>query len=196
MVGNDIIDIEATKRSKDPNGLGWKRPGFIEKIFTESEQKLIATSKDPFITVWQLWSMKESAYKVFIQAGGEPFYNPKTIECQFESLNGHIKIKKLNLKSKSIVNQAYIFTVVGNENLNIKSKVINIGNDVKLQSKILRKHLLKDLSQTYNLEIAKLKIEKILNGIPRLYYVEKELELAISLTHCGSFGGYSFERLR
>lgn len=38
MVGNDIIDIAATKLSKDPKGLGWQRPGFVEKIFTDSEQ--------------------------------------------------------------------------------------------------------------------------------------------------------------
>lgn len=193
MVGNDIIDIAATKRSKDPKGLGWKRPGFVKKIFTESEQKLIVDSGDPFITVWQLWSMKESAYKIFIQAGGTPFYNPKRIECQLEGLNGKVEIGDLILQTKSIVNEDYIFSTATDELSDIKSKVFNIGTDVKLQSQNLRNQLLKDFSQENDLEIGKLKIEKIKNGIPRLFYDEKDLGLSISLTHCGEFGGYSFK---
>lgn len=191
MVGNDIIDIAATKRSKDPKGLGWKRPGFVKKIFTDSEQKLIADSEDPFITVWQLWSMKESAYKVYIQVGGKPFYNPKRIECELEGLNGKVEIGDLLLETKSTINEEYIFTIAGIETLNIKSKVFNIGNNAELQSENLRNQLLKHYSQTNGLEFEKLKIKKIENGIPRLFYDEKDLGLAISLTHCGEFGGYS-----
>jgi phosphopantetheinyl transferase (holo-ACP synthase) len=192
MVGNDIIDIAATKLSKDPKGLGWQRPGFVEKIFTDSEQKLIADSKDAFITVWQLWSMKESAYKVYIQAGGKPFYNPQRIECELDGLTGKVEIRDLILETKSIINEDYIFTVAGTEFLEIKSKIFNIGDDIKLQSQNLRNHLLKDYSQENNLDAKNLKIEKIENRIPRLIYEGKDLGLSISLTHCGEFGGYSF----
>ena len=61
MLGNDIIDINETRRTTN-----WERPRFIEKIFTFKEQRMITKSADPFTTVWHLWSMKESAYKVFI----------------------------------------------------------------------------------------------------------------------------------
>jgi len=68
MVGNDIIDLGETRRSTN-----WERPGFVQKIFTPKEQGFINASADPFSIVWRLWSMKESAYKVFLQTGVDRF---------------------------------------------------------------------------------------------------------------------------
>ncbi|PKR79603.1 hypothetical protein CW751_14390 [Brumimicrobium salinarum] len=56
----------------------------------------------------------------------------------------------------------------------------------------MRNQLLLDFSQKYKLELKKLKIEKIQNGVPRLFYDGKDLGLVISLTHCGVFGGFSY----
>ena len=196
MVGNDIIDIAATKLSKDPTGLGWQRPGFVEKIFTDSEQKLIVDSEDPFITVWQLWSMKESAYKVFIQAGGTPFYNPKRIECQLEGLNGQVEIRDLILETKSIINEDYIFSTAFSDNSEIKTSIFELPkNDIQQQSDFIRQQLIIDFSKSNNLDLQHLEIRKSTSGVPLIYFHDEILELTISLTHCGEFGGYSFEKV-
>lgn len=193
MVGNDIIDLENTKYSGNSLTKGWKRPGFIEKIFSDYEQELISNSRDSFITIWRLWSMKESAYKIFIQSGGKPFFNPKKIECQLEDLNGLVEIENLNIQSKSIINDRFIFTVAGIENLNFKSQILDIGNNPQLHSENLKKRLLHDFSEEHNLVKEKLRIEKIRNGIPRMFYDGEDLGWAISLTHCGKFGGFSYK---
>lgn len=196
MVGNDIIDIAATKRSKDPKGLGWKRPGFVKKIFTESEQKLIVDSGDPFITVWQLWSMKESAYKIFIQAGGTPFYNPKRIECELEGLNGKVEIEDLILETESIINENYIFSTAFSDNSEIKSSIFELPeNDIQQQSDLIRQQLIKEFSKNNNINSDDLEIRKTESGVPLIYFKNEVLNVSNSITHHGKFGGYSYKKV-
>lgn len=196
MVGNDIIDIAATKRSKDPEGLGWKRPGFVEKIFTESEQKLIVDSEDPFITVWQLWSIKESAYKVFIQAGGEAFYNPKRFECELEGLNGKVEIEDLILETESIINENYIFSTAFSDNSEIKSSIFELPeSDIQQQSDLIRQQLIKEFSKNNNINSDDLEIRKTESGVPLIYFKDEVLDVSISITHHGEFGGYSYKKV-
>ena len=192
MVGNDIIDIEETKLSTN-----WERPGFVEKIFTEKEQAIIAAASDPFTTVWQMWSMKESAYKVFIQDGGERFYAPSKIECSFDNLeNGEVKIDSLILKTSTLINDNYIFSTATHDNSNIESCVFEIPkNDIQLQSDFIRQQLIKEFSKVNNLETEDLKIRKAASGVPLIYYKHKALDISISMTHHGKFGGYSFEKV-
>jgi len=189
MVGNDIIDIEQTRRSTD-----WERRRFIEKIFTEKEQAIIAAFFDPFLIVWQMWSMKESAYKVFIQAGGERFYNPKKIECSFDDFeNGEVKIDSLILKTSTLINENYIFSTATHDDSNVESCVFELPeNDIHLQSEFIREQLIKDFSKIKNQETEDLEIRKTASGVPLIYYKNKVLDISISMTHHGGFGGYSF----
>ena len=46
MIGNDIIDLAETRLRSN-----WKRPGFLEKVFSVEEQKIIHASIDQFQTV-------------------------------------------------------------------------------------------------------------------------------------------------
>ena len=62
MIGTDIIDIVEAKKTSN-----WERPRFLEKLFTSNEQQLIHNSENKFVMVWRLWSMKEAAYKLYIQ---------------------------------------------------------------------------------------------------------------------------------
>lgn len=61
MTGNDIVDIKQAAAESN-----WKRKGFLEKIFTPHEQEYIGQSALPEEMVWKLWSMKESAYNIYI----------------------------------------------------------------------------------------------------------------------------------
>ncbi len=76
MIGNDIIDIaEASK-------INWRRKGFLKKILNEDEQYSILNSDNPGLTLWLLWSMKESAYKIFLRKNFIRIYNPLKFECR------------------------------------------------------------------------------------------------------------------
>jgi phosphopantetheinyl transferase (holo-ACP synthase) len=76
MIGNDVVDLALA--ATDSN---WRRPGFLDKVFTTKEQYYILNHPLPDMAVWSLWSKKESAYKVFNRQSGESALNPLKFEC-------------------------------------------------------------------------------------------------------------------
>jgi phosphopantetheinyl transferase (holo-ACP synthase) len=81
MIGNDIVDL--AKAKKDSN---WQRKGFLDKLFTVEEQQLILTAENPEEMVWNLWSRKEAAYKIYNRQSGERFFNPKRFVCEDDTV--------------------------------------------------------------------------------------------------------------
>ena len=77
MIGNDIVDLK--QAAKDSN---WKRPRFLDKIFTQKEQSIILSSENNDQMIWLLWGMKEAAYKAYVRQFKHVFFNPKLIQCQ------------------------------------------------------------------------------------------------------------------
>ena len=76
MIGNDIVDLALAQKESN-----WKRKGFIDKIFTEKEKKLLRESLNPEIMVWNLWSRKEAAYKIYNRNTKVRAYIPHLLEC-------------------------------------------------------------------------------------------------------------------
>ncbi len=76
MIGNDVIDLALAKTESN-----WKRKGFLNKLFTPKEQVLISESPEPEITVWNLWSRKEAAYKIYNRQNQVMAYIPLQLEC-------------------------------------------------------------------------------------------------------------------
>jgi phosphopantetheinyl transferase (holo-ACP synthase) len=81
MIGNDIVDLAKAKRESN-----WQRKGFLDKLFTEKEQRLIITAENPELMVWTLWSRKEAAYKIYNRQTGERFFNPKGFVCHDDTV--------------------------------------------------------------------------------------------------------------
>ena len=76
MIGNDIVDLALAKKESN-----WKRNRFLDKIFTTKEQVLIVDAENPEIMVWNLWSRKEAAYKIYNRETGIRGYFPLQLEC-------------------------------------------------------------------------------------------------------------------
>jgi phosphopantetheinyl transferase (holo-ACP synthase) len=76
MIGNDIVDLALAQEESN-----WKRKGFLDKIFTKNEQILISNAKFPAIMVWNLWSRKEAAYKIYNRKTQIRGYFPLQLEC-------------------------------------------------------------------------------------------------------------------
>lgn len=76
MIGNDVIDLALARKESN-----WKRKGFLNKIFTSNEQLLISKSQNPEIAVWNLWSRKEAAYKIYNRQTQIRSYIPLQLEC-------------------------------------------------------------------------------------------------------------------
>ena len=180
MIGNDIIDLTFAKFESN-----WQRSGFLEKQFTENEQKLILTAKNSFILVWKFWSMKEAAYKIYAQQNEIRFFAPKKFDCLLKSgKKGLVYFKNQIFYTSSIVNQKYIFTLASSE------------KETKAYSEIVKPELI-DKSIKNKLEycsaFSALEIEqkKTKNGAPSYYHKDMLLTRSCSISHHGNYGVFS-----
>jgi hypothetical protein len=137
--------------------------------------------------------MKESAYKVFIQAGGKPFFNPTKFECRLDaSKNGQVKIDTITLRTSTIISANYIFSTATINNSDIATCIFQLTeNNSKQQSNFMHQQLLNDFAKNNSLNCAALLIQKTKTGVPTLHYKNKPLNRSISITHHGKYGAYS-----
>ena len=65
MLGNDIVSLADLR----PRSAA-REERFMQKISRQEEMDPLRTLLPRSKALWALWAVKESAYKVFIQAGG------------------------------------------------------------------------------------------------------------------------------
>lgn len=159
MIGNDVIDILQSRKESN-----WKRRGFIEKIFTLEEQLLISNAADPEIMVWMLWSMKESAYKVYNRKTKIREYIPKKLVCFIESQNQNF------IRGKVICCENIYHTKTILSNDSIHTIAVSVLDNLKMVLEIKKKSILKDQ-----------------NGIPYLFVSIKNRVQDVSISHHGRF---------
>ena len=80
MIGNDVVDLALAQIESN-----WRRTGFISKIFTDKEQKLIRTYHNPELIIWNLWSRKEAVYKIYNRETGIRAFIPQELECLYSN---------------------------------------------------------------------------------------------------------------
>ncbi len=154
MIGNDVVDLKLSKKESN-----WQRTGYFDKMFTENEQILIKNSVNQEITVWNLWSRKEAAYKIWNRETGIRKYNPIKFECfDLDTEIGLVKFENFIFYTKTEINKNYIHSiaVLNKEDFN---KISVLGNLITIKKQ---------------------------NGIP--FYVNKNQEVKpISKSHHGRF---------
>ncbi|TDE00640.1 4'-phosphopantetheinyl transferase family protein [Flavobacterium sandaracinum] len=155
MIGNDIVDLALARKESN-----WKRKGFLDKIFTLKEQFLIANAINPEIMVWNLWTRKEAAYKIYNRETGIRGYIPLQLECFYENATlGTVSIKEKIYFTKGIIENNSIYTIA----------VTNKNNFDKIESIDSAVTLLKN------------------NGIPFVIDSVSKKKKAVSITHHGRF---------
>jgi phosphopantetheinyl transferase (holo-ACP synthase) len=155
MIGNDIVDLALARKESN-----WKRKGFLEKVFTVKERLLIANAINPEVMVWNLWSRKEAAYKIYNRETQIRAFIPLELVCYYENetagtvvCNGNTYFTQTAVSDELI----YSIAVVKKEYFN-EIKVLN----------------------------AKVKINKI-NGIPFLIDERTKSKKTVSISHHGLF---------
>ncbi|WP_298899562.1 4'-phosphopantetheinyl transferase superfamily protein [uncultured Psychroserpens sp.] len=188
MIGNDIVDLKYI-------ACNWKRPRFLDKVFTQNEQQLIFSSEKQHRTVWLLWSMKEAAYKCHVQQYGRRFFNPKRLVCELISEEkGIVRIDNNNYFTMTAITEDYVYTVA---NLN-GPKAVNSSifkAEIKshsTQSSQLKQSLIASVSENRSIELNAIKIKKTEQGVPQLFINSEQLVMSFSLTHCGRFSGFVY----
>ncbi|MDO1502113.1 4'-phosphopantetheinyl transferase superfamily protein [Winogradskyella maritima] len=184
MIGNDIVDLKLAQSQSN-----WKRPRYLDKIFTRKEQGYITNSTEKEQMVWRLWSMKESAYKLYTQCYPSRFYNPKRFECYIEKQSGTVKFKDFECYVNSKITEDYVLSEASFEKKSMTSKVLQFENEsVKTKSRILKAKVLKSVTQAHSIPKKQFEILKDNFGIPSIDLGTHKLNL--SLSHHGRFGAY------
>lgn len=185
MVGNDIVDTARAK--KDSN---WERPGFLNKLFTTQEQEIIHRSKDSFLTVWKLWSIKEAAYKLYVQINPCRFYNPKKFKYAKEANCEVVRFNDFKCYVSTKITLDYIISEARLDLKSMTSKVFKFQNIApELQSKTIRNEALIYMSRHLNKPIESIKIMTTEYSIPVVKTYSRDWP--ISLTHHGDYGAFA-----
>jgi len=178
MIGNDIIDLQLAKTQSN-----WKRRGWLQKLYSTTEQEYILNAGNPDIEVWMLWSRKEAAYKAHQRRFAlAPKFNPKDFVC---TPGGDVRIKNNVYATKTKVTKDYVYSTA-------------TANEVDLSSILFKENvnLIDELKKVYGqiLEVPSTSISIKKNGynIPFLYVNQKKTSILTSLTHHGRFSGIAY----
>ena len=116
LTGNDIVDLHSASIESN-----WRRPKYLQKVFTEHEQQLIHQAPQPDVMVWLLWSMKEAAYKVYSRKYAIRSYAPSKLHCQLRpstsrsTRTGVVQIDGLTLHTQSRITANMVHTIAAEE---------------------------------------------------------------------------------
>jgi phosphopantetheinyl transferase (holo-ACP synthase) len=107
MIGNDVVDFATAKKENN-----WRRKGYLEKLFTEDEIAIIKTAENQDVMVWNLWSRKEAAYKIFNRDTGLRAFMPLQLVCTYvNELQGTVYCQGKTYYTKTVINADHIHTI-------------------------------------------------------------------------------------
>jgi phosphopantetheine--protein transferase-like protein len=188
MIGNDVVDL--AQAAKDSN---WRRPRFLDRIFTAQEQESISNSNNKDQTVWLLWSLKEAAYKAYVQETGHKFFNPKKLRCQImSSTEGIVEISKRMYRTTSRLTEDFIHSIASTEahEQNLNACFPLSKTDHGFQSEAVRSVLIETLSKDKSFRSTNLQVRTDDLGIPSLYSEDIRLSKRLSFSHHGAYGAF------
>lgn len=172
----------------------WKRKGFLTKVFSDSERKIIIEAGDSNLMVWLLWSMKEAAYK----ANQRTYQLPRQlnwqdqqcniVSCNLTQTRGLVKIKETTYCTITTISSEYIHTTA------TKNPDLVIDTFCKSDTGALIKNMLLNLvSEPLNRPVRSLYLEKNLDGIPSVYCAGNKVFTEFSFSGHGKFYALSLE---
>lgn len=193
MTGNDIVDMATAAAESN-----WMRKGFLEKIFTPPEQQYIREASAPEEMVWRLWSMKESAYKVYTRQYGGRFFAPQKINCTILSRSaGKVEINNVTYHTTTNINKKYIYSIAtaaepGRHSLlNCCFKLTETGFGT--QQQYIYKRMISQYAVVSGKEKKEIEIIKDPNGIPFLYCRQVKQRIPVSITHHGNYAAFTID---
>jgi|AVFP01.1.fsa_nt_gi phosphopantetheinyl transferase (holo-ACP synthase) len=185
MIGNDIVDFSMARLSR------CKEQRFIDIVLNAHEQCLLAKSTCPFRSFWQMWAMKEAAYKAYVQLHPNRFFKPRSFECTGMGAHERVHYKNFSVEVITEIHESYAFAQTTSEQRITRTQIQELSANCSTLGQILRKPLFYEVSEMYGLSKSSLKIVKNKAGVPKVYCGAKALPLHISLTHHGRFAAYS-----
>ena len=190
MTGNDIVDIATAAAESN-----WERKGFLDKIFTQQEQQYIHHAAIPGQMVWRLWSMKESAYKIYTRQYGGRFFLPQKLKCKLLSeTTGQVTIHNNIYQTTTKSTKDYIYSIarLAGEQPDLLNDCFGIPQQVYAdQQNFIYKKLVASYAMIKDEDKDNLIILKDKNNIPFLYRKKQNLKIPVSITHHGNYAAFT-----
>lgn len=90
----------------------WRRPNYLNKIFTKKEQDYISSSDCQDSAVWTLWSKKEATYKIVNRKEGIRRFNPLSFSCQcIDAKYDNVTYLNCSYSTKTLITADFIHTI-------------------------------------------------------------------------------------
>ncbi len=190
MTGNDIVDIKLAAAESN-----WRRKGFVEKIFTMQERLYIKDAAVPDEMVWKLWTMKESAYKIYTRQYGGRFFAPKKFSCSLLSATSGLVVFDGNCyQTYSVTAKDYIYSIARHTGVENTGFINSCFYLPQTQQTSQQQVIYKKIIDRYHLVNGKAKkdiaVVKDKYGIPFLY-CGSNVQIPISITHHGHFAAFT-----
>lgn len=186
MIGNDIVDLK--QAAKDSN---WKRPRFLDKVFTQKEQLIISSSENKVQMVWLLWSMKEAAYKAYVRETQHSFFNPKRIQCQLGLNNkGVVCIDNKTYNMKSVITSEYVHSIAKKNDAKFPEIHLFKVNNSKL-SETVKTRIVNHIASKKGKDLRRITLRKTELGVPNVYVNKEQIVDALTISHHGKFGAFA-----
>ena len=188
MTGNDIVDLKQAATESN-----WQRKGFLEKIFTPLEQSYIAEAVVQEQMVWKLWSMKESAYKIYTRQYGGRFFAPQQLKCVLLAGQlGKVCINNLTYQTSTIVTKNYIYSIARTKN---SENPVFFSHSFRIpevdQDKFVYKKIISVYAEAWQKQKEYLTLIKDINGAPLLYSKKERSKIPVSITHHGRYAAFT-----
>jgi len=190
VTGNDIVDINVAAAESN-----WKRKGFLQKIFTPQEQQYISNAALPDDMVWKLWTMKESAYKVYTRQHGGRFFAPQKFSCTvMTEKTGIVEYGHDHYQTDTISAKKYIYSIAslkGFTNTKLLSYCFFLPQtEYAKQQQFIYEKIVAGYNAITGVKKEDPAIVKDKNGIPFLH-CSNNVRVPISITHHGYYAAFT-----
>ncbi len=189
MIGNDIIDLNIAGINSR-----WQEQRFLDKLFSKEETDFILSDGMRFQNIWRLWSMKESAYKIYARETESSRFNPKYFHCKIiSSTTGIVSFigNKVNTKTKYDSNFIYTTACSQDTTFRISDYIVSNGTSKEYKSQHLREKAIEAFAKVKSISKTAISIQKDNFGIPHFLINQEAQNNALTLTHHGQYGGFA-----
>ncbi len=188
MIGNDIIDLSAAIVNSR-----WQEQRFLDKLFSNEEQAFIMADENRFQNIWRLWSMKESAYKIYARTQKSPIFNPKSFKSKIHSeITGTVSFKGHILNTTTFYDLGVIYTTANIQNKIQFNHYLRLEANSQVEKTLhLREKAIQAFADLKSISKKVISIEKSPNGVPYFLINDVLQNDALTLTHHGNYGGFA-----
>ncbi len=186
MIGNDVVDLTVAGINSR-----WREVRFLDKIFNSEEQSLI-TESNQFYTIWRLWSMKESAYKIWAR-NKRARYNPKFFKCKIISeTSGIVSFDNNSINTTTMFSENVIHTNAIFQNLEVISGIVKLEGFSRIDKlRFLKEKTIESYSDFCSISKESISIKKNAFGAPELFINHQNQTNFLSLSRHGCYGAFA-----